>query len=93
MKYLKKFGRGVPAKKAVRGQVPEARTFTSVCGRARRQVLLKESKQEGEWEKEISPDQSFQGLIDLLQFGILAFSHSQITGLWRFYFEQRNRKH
>ena len=47
--------------------------------------------------EEISPDQEFVGPHRPLQFGILAFSHSQITGLWRFFFffffEQRNRKH
>lgn len=36
--------------------------------------------------EEISPDQEFVGPYRPLQFGILAFSHSQITGLWRFFF-------
>lgn len=72
------------------GQVPEARTFHKCLpGRARRWVLLKRAnKRENGRERRSAQIKSLQGLIDLCNL-VFWLSHSQITGLWRFYFEQK----
>lgn len=79
----KKFGRGVQLEKAVRAKSQRQGRSWSVCGRARRWVLLKESKQEGEWEERRSAQiKSLQGLIDLcnLVFWLFLIVRSQVFG-------------
>ena len=75
------------ARESSDGQVPEAWMFLKCLWKSKKVSVAERKQTRGRMGgDEIRPDQEFVGPYRPLQFGILAFSHSQITGLWRVFF-------